>query len=204
MDILDNYKKAWKDQTDSSTKLSASEIYKLAHSNSSSIVKWIFIIGLLEFILLNSLYLFVDLEDANKTYSDLGIVDVVWYSQIICYLVLFYFLYQFYMNYKNISVVESTKGLLTKIIKTRKTVRNYVIFNLAYVVFVIVTVTSAVLFNSNEYPFNTSQSIWFVLIMFFITIIFVGLFYLFYQLLYGILLKKLHKNYREIATLDVE
>jgi hypothetical protein len=32
--------------------------------------------------------------------------------------------------------------------------------------------------------------------------IFLGLFWLFYQLIYGILLKKLNRNYKELAKLD--
>ena len=47
MDLLDKYKKAWKNQPEEASKRSTVEIYKLAQSNSSSIVKWIFIIGIL-------------------------------------------------------------------------------------------------------------------------------------------------------------
>jgi hypothetical protein len=48
MDLLDKYKKVWDNQPEEKSKLSALEIYKLAHSKSSSIVKWIFIVGVLE------------------------------------------------------------------------------------------------------------------------------------------------------------
>ena len=47
---LENYKKLWKNQPQEGKKLSAVEIYKMAHKRSSSIVKWIFIIGILEFL----------------------------------------------------------------------------------------------------------------------------------------------------------
>ena len=49
MDLLDNYKKAWDNQPEEKNKVSSIEIYKMAQSKSSSIVKWIFIIGILEF-----------------------------------------------------------------------------------------------------------------------------------------------------------
>lgn len=49
MDLLDNYKKAWENQPEEITRISTSEIYKMTQSKSSSIVKWIFVIGLLEF-----------------------------------------------------------------------------------------------------------------------------------------------------------
>ena len=47
---LSNYKKAWKNQPEEENKISALEIYKMTQSKSNSIVKWIFIIGLLEFV----------------------------------------------------------------------------------------------------------------------------------------------------------
>ena len=47
MDILDNYKKAWENQPEENDRVNEAQIYKMAHSRSSSIVKWIFIIGIL-------------------------------------------------------------------------------------------------------------------------------------------------------------
>ena len=67
MDLLDNYKKAWDNQPEDANKVSSIEIYKMAQSKSSSIVKWIFIIGILEFVVLNSLYLFIDMDEALKS-----------------------------------------------------------------------------------------------------------------------------------------
>ena len=52
MDLLDKYKKTWSNQPEEAHKLSKVEIYKMAHSKSTSIVKWIFIIGLLEFLII--------------------------------------------------------------------------------------------------------------------------------------------------------
>ena len=102
MDLLDNYKKAWKNQPEEASKFSAIEIYKLAQSRSSSIVKWIFIIGILEFVILNSLYFFVDMDEAYEEYKKIGLENFIYYSQIFAYLILFYFLVMFYLNYKNI------------------------------------------------------------------------------------------------------
>ena len=50
MDLLEKYKKAWDNQPEETNKVSKIDIYKMAHSKSSSIVKWIFIIGVLEFV----------------------------------------------------------------------------------------------------------------------------------------------------------
>ena len=198
---LDHYKKAWNNQPEETNKVSAVDIYKMAHASSSSIVKWIFIIGILEFVVFNSLYFMVDTKESTKIYKDLGLEPTVFYSQIIAYAILIYFLFQFYKNYRNISVVENTKNLLSKIVKTRKTVRNYVIFNLSYLLFIIVILTykmAAVEFSH----FNMKQMSLFIAVMTLASIAVLGVFYLFYQLLYGILLRKLKKNYKEISTLD--
>jgi len=72
MDLLENYKKAWVNQPEETSTISASKIYKLAHSRSSSIVKWIFIIGLLEFVVLNSLYFVIDSDEAYNLYNKIG------------------------------------------------------------------------------------------------------------------------------------
>lgn len=201
MDLLDNYKKAWDNQPEDAHKVSSLEIYKMAQSKSSSIVKWIFIIGIAEFVGLNSLYFFIDMGEAMKEYEKLGIENFVFYSQIAAYIILFYFLAKFYQNYKRISVTASTNTLMKKILKTRKTVRNYVIFNLGYMVLIIMVVSIASI-NMNFEELNTKQLLLIVLSTLIATLLILGLLWLFYQLLYGILLRKLNGNYKELAKLD--
>ena len=51
MDELDLLKKDWKNSESNFPKLSYNDFYGMIHKKSSSIVKWIFIISLLEFVL---------------------------------------------------------------------------------------------------------------------------------------------------------
>jgi hypothetical protein len=201
MDLLDNYKKAWKNQPEDISKRSATEIYKLAHSRSSSIVKWIFIIGILEFVILNSLYFFIDMDEAYAEYEKLGLMNFIFYSQIVAYTILFYFLVIFYLNYKRISTTDSTSNLMKKIIKTRKTVRNYVLFNLGYMLLVMVVATIASI-QTNLEDLNNKKILFIVFASLIATLLILGILCLFYQLLYGLLLKKLNRNYKELAKLD--
>jgi predicted tellurium resistance membrane protein TerC len=92
---------------------------------------------------------------------------------------------------------------MNKIIKTRKTVRNYVFFNLGYLGLTMIVVTIASI-NINIDHLNNKQILIVVFIMMIATVIILGLFWLFYQLLYGILLKKLNRNYKELARLEKE
>lgn len=203
MDLLDTYKKTWGNQVEMPCKFSTLEIYKMAHAKSSSIVKWIFIIGILEFVLLNSLYFFMDMEDAYEEYKKMGLENFVFYSQIIAYAILFYFLVQFYLNYKQISTTDSTRQLMKKILKTRKTVRNYVFFNLSYLGLTMIVVTIASI-NINIDQLNNKQILLVVFLMLIATFIILSIFWLFYQLLYGILLRKLNRNYKELTQLETE
>jgi hypothetical protein len=201
MDLLDNYKKAWDNQPEEIKKISALEIYKMTQAKSSSIVKWIFVIGILEFAFM-ILYTFIfDVSNDEKIMMAMGIYEFVQISQYLTIPVLFYFLFLFYKNYKNISSIDNTKKLMTKIKKTRRTVRNYVIFNLLYIVYIAAIMT----FGMVRTPQGNFQNIpeWLiVLIMILVTVIILLLFWGFYQLLYGILLNKLNRNYTELAKLD--
>ena len=201
MDLLDNYKKAWNNQPEDAHKVSSLEIYKMAQSKSSSIVKWIFIIGIAEFVFLNSLYFLSDMDEVLKTYEKLELVNFMFFSGILGYIILFFFLAKFYQNYKRISATASTKVLMNNILKTRKTVRNYVIFNLGYVAIVTMVVSIASIKMEFEI-LNTKKLLLIGFIILIATVLILGLLWLFYQLLYGILLKKLNRNYKELSKLD--
>ena len=203
MDLLDNYKKAWENQPEEITRISASEIYKMTQAKSSSIVKWIFVIGLLEFAFMILSPFVFDISNDEKILVGMEIYEFVQISQYLAIPVLFYFLFLFYKNYKNISSIDNTKKLMTKIKKTRRTVRNYVIFNLLYIVYLAAIITFGMVMTPQGNFENTPGWI-IVLIMMLVTIIMLFLFWGFYQLLYGILLNKLNRNYIELAKLDQE
>ena len=58
MKELDLLKKDWKKNADSFEQVSESEIYKMIHRKSSSIVKWIFIISIIEFLFWTGVYIY--------------------------------------------------------------------------------------------------------------------------------------------------
>lgn len=198
---LEQYKKTWTRQPKEEQKVSRADIYKMTQANSSSIVKWIFIIGIVEFILLNSSYFFFDFNKIMSQYKKLGLGKFIVYSQIVIYIAVLYFLIQFYRNYKRISVTDTTSSLMNKIIKTRKTVRNYVLLNLSYVVIVLIAVTVASL-NTIDENISTKKLSIVIVTAILMAVLFLGVFWLFYQLLYGILLRKLKNNYKELAKLE--
>ncbi|WOC40401.1 hypothetical protein [Polaribacter sp. HL-MS24] len=201
MDGLEHYKKAWGNQPQEKHQISAVEIHKISQSKSSSIVKWIFVIGLFEFIFMIGSNFMIDTSKQEKMMEELGVHTIVQFSQYLTLPVMLYFLYLFYRNYQNISITENTHKLMGQIIKTRKTVQNYVIFNLLYIVFISFTMTVAMVVDPQGGYQNAPG--WFVIVvMLVVTAIMLLLFWLFYQLLYGILLNKLHRNYKEMEYLN--
>jgi hypothetical protein len=198
MDLLDKYKKTWNNQPEEAHKLSKVEIYKMAHSKSTSIVKWIFIIGMLEFL---TIIPFLFMETDTKHFEEMNILWLRKALDTISCAIVAFFVIKFYLNYKSISSLDNTKTLMDKIVKTRRTVRNYIFTALSFFAIAILVMAFSSINNQfiNETPIF---KIGIIAIFIFIGAIFLGLFWLFYQLLYGILLKKLNKNYKELAKLD--
>ena len=211
MDLLENYKKAWDNQPEEKSKFSALEIYKMAHSKSSSIVKWIFIIGIIEFLFWLGIN-FIIPEEFYKIYEDLNLMTFLNVFTVLHYLIILTFLFLFYKNYKNISVIDNTKKLINNILKVRKTVKNYVFYNLA-TVFLVSVIINIVMFsdseklveimNPNNLAMDINQIITVTIISQIIALVVIlVLIWLFYKLVYGILLRKLNKNYKELAKLE--
>ena len=204
MDELDLLKKDWKKGNTKFPKKSYDEIYKMILKKSSSIVKWIFIISVIE-LGLGLLSPFINLN------FDGGVKLPNW-AEYITYLslaVIIYFMVLFYKNYKRISSTDTVKELIDNILKTRRTVRNYILFNLILVgiffavgLFIGITDKAGGLetFNADT-SFGKYALV--ILVIVIATALFLGLVYGIYYLLYGLLLKRLNKNYKELKKLEV-
>jgi hypothetical protein len=132
MKELDLLKKDWQ-KNNAFEQVSEVDIYKMLHKKSSSIVKWIFIISILEILLWSSISVFFNTDDylKNINHEDLDLFFEA--LTIINYAVVLVFIYLFYKNYVSISTTVSTKQLMKDILKTRKTVQCYVWYNLGMV-----------------------------------------------------------------------
>ena len=201
MKELDLLKKDWQKNENSFEQVTETEIYKMIHKKSSSIVKWIFIISIIEFVLLNSLSFFFPNERMSKSGSIDTFMDVLDY---ISYAVAIFFMYLFYKNYRSISVTSSTKKLMECILNTRKTVKYYIAYNLTFILFITLILVFYKIQHSPLWASNDTPKIIFTcLISIFIILVLLLFVWLFYQLIYGILLKKLNKNYGELKKIDL-
>lgn len=203
MDGLDLLKKDWENNENKYPKLSYDKIYKMILKKSSSIVKWIFYISLFE------LSLGLILAIINPTFENK--VEYPKWLDIFSYIIfpiIFYFIYLFYKNYKKINATDSAKVLMQNILKTRKTVRYYILFNLIYGG-IFVFVASFIGYTQLEggiTVFNETTSLIkytvVIIIILLITVLFLGIIYGIYYLLYGILLKRLKQNYSELKSIE--
>ncbi|MCU4188126.1 hypothetical protein M9Q43_02970 [Flavobacterium sp. HXWNR29] len=204
MDELEILKKDWKKNENAFDQVTEKEIYGMLHKRSSSIVKWILIISILEFLFLRllDLSIFLDDEYSNRM-KEHHIYDFEKFVTIFNFVVLLVFIYYFYRNLKAINSSSSVKKLMQDIINTRKIVKYYVWYNL-----VLVGITSAIviysqfMYDKNINHLYDKYQLFFILGGFFFVIIILLLFWLFYRLLYGILLRRLQKNYNELQKID--
>jgi ABC-type multidrug transport system fused ATPase/permease subunit len=206
MEELDLLKKDWQKNENSFEQVSEMEIYKMLHKKSSSIVKWILIISILEVLLWTGISLLFNTDDYLKEIHGESYIALFKYLTVFNYSVVAVFILIFYKNYKNISTITSTKQLMSDILKTRKTVQYYVWYNLGMIVFSMI-IGFVLAFSLNpkvhELTLNTKVFTLTILLCGAFLLLFVGLFWLFYRLIYGILLKKLYRNYHELKKIDL-
>jgi uncharacterized membrane protein YhdT len=205
MDELEILKKDWQ-KNQKFPKLSKKEIYALLHKKSSSIVKWIFILSLIEFGFWTVLALFMKDTEAQQRFDSYEMDHIMIPFMVIGYLILGYFFVTFYKNYKKISSTDSVKLLMKNILKTRKTVKQYVLFNLVFIYISLVIGVWIEMDKNPDFQLITSKftetneylvmygivALLTLLMMVALTGILLG----FYYLVYGILLKRLKKNYK--------
>lgn len=212
MDELEFLKKDWKKQGADFPKLTYMEIYKLIHKKSSSIVKWIFIICIVEFLFWGLISLCIP-ESTFAIYEKFNLKTFLFVTQSLHYVVVFVFIYLFYKNYKTISVVDNTGLLMKNILKTRKTVNYYVYYNLILYILLSI-VLNAVMFSHPDIliesylPKNaTLDTDKFLTVMIAVQIVVLftmcAIIWAYYRIIYGILLKKLNRNYKELESLEV-
>ena len=215
MDELELLKSKWQEGNQELPKLSYNDIYKMRHNKSASIVKWIFIISVCELVFWIVLG-FLSPESNKELLVQIGLQNTLTILYGLHYVVIAVFLVLFYLNQKNIKTTDTVKNLMHSIIKTRKTVSYFVIYNVVSFVLSLVYV-NLYFFSKNSELFNilikdnvayqgisieTFTSVFFIT-QFIIGILLIGFILLFYRIVYGILIRKLKHNYGELEKIEL-
>ena len=211
MDELDLLKKDWNKERPEDRRMSSKDIYPIMHKKSSSIVKMLFYISIAELVLwiiINSIpYIFSESYKSKLDtiyQSDAFFIGVTIFS----YAVILLFIYLLFKAQKSISTTDNAKKLMESILRTRKIIKYYVLYNLVmagvsicigfYYSFKYDPETADKLSNLND-----NQIIVVTLILVGVTAIFILIIWLFYKLIYGLLLRRLNRNYKELKKLEV-
>lgn len=213
MDELDLLKKDWNKVAHTFQQYTEVDLYKMIHKRSSSIVKWILIVSILELLLWVSASLYMKnsgLLDEFKSYDYYHFLTV---SEIISYSIIVFFIYKFYTNYKKINTSNSVNELINSILKTRKSVQNYVkvVIGFSFISSIIVLLIQ---FNFDKNVMELTEQVsqsgkeyiiylvtLFIVVLFLATML--GVLWVFYRIIYGFFLKNLYKNYEELKKLDL-
>ena len=211
MDQLEILKKQWQTSDQEHPKVTYNDIYKMLLKKSSSIVKWIFVISVAELLFWICIQLIIP-EKQTEIMNEMGIGNIIFYSNIFHYTVFAIFIFYFYKNFKSIQVTDNTKMLMKNILKTRKTVKYFVYYNVG--MFILTSIAVDMFFFSNSGKLydimdfasqGVSQdnfSSIFIISQIAVGVVVLGLLILFYWLIYGLLLRRLNRNYTELKKMD--
>ncbi len=211
MDNLDILKKEWKSGEHTLPKVSYNDIYKMLLKKSSSIVKWIFVISVAELLFWISIQLIIP-EKNIEIMNNMGLRNILFYSNIVHFSVFAIFIFYFYKNFKSIQVTDTTKLLMKNILKTRKTVKYFVYYNIG--IFILSSIAVDIYFYSNSGQLydimdfasqGMSQENFasiFIISQIVVGVVVLGLLILFYWLIYGLLLRRLNRNYKELKKME--
>ena len=221
MDELELLKKDWQSREQKLPKLSYEDIYKMLLKKSSSIVKWIFYISIGEIILWTLLSIILPQISENFSISttindELGLHNILIVANTINYIIFIGFIYIFYKNHRLIKVTDSLKELMKNILKTRKAVKYFVIYNVGANALFMLSMNIYYYFNKDELFKVISQnyegleavskesfSSVFFISQLVVGLLFIGFILVFYRIIYGILLKRLQRNYKELKKIEM-
>lgn len=214
MDELELLKSQWHSRDKELPRLSYGDIYKMLLKKSSSIVKWILFISIGEIIFWTILAFL--LPDSSQEFTDeLGLHDLMLTANVLYYIVFIFFIIIFYRNYKKIATTDSIKDLMGNIIRTRKTVKYFIIYNIVGASVMMLAI-NIFYYTNKDLVFNlmvkdygvlsTMNQDQFISVFFWtqaiIGLVFIGLIILFYRLVYGVLLRRLKRNYEELEKIE--
>ena len=204
MKELEDLKNKWAEQ-DFSHSFSKEDIKGFLQKKSTYSIKWIFYLSIVEFILYLGFPLLVpNYLDSFDYYKSLNLFEFSIITTVLGYILLLYFMWRFFQNYKKISVANSLKDHLSAILNTRRAVNQYFYFNVAIlIVFTIVVLVSALQLDKNMIGFQEENSsiLMMVFVIGLVIAVILGIFGLLYYFVYGRFLRPLKNNEKELLKI---
>ncbi len=210
MDELDILRKEWQTREQVFPKFTSKEIYPMLLKKSSSMVKWIFYISIAEMVLWTTLYFLIP-ESSKHFQEGMGLNTLFLWINILNYVVVFGFIYLFYINHKKIQATNSVKELMSNILKARRTVHYFVYYNIGMATLLLFFVNIYYYFNQDKLReilhtdefYSTIPPEMFIKLNIVAGLILIAFLIVFYWVLYGLLLRRLKRNYKELKRIEV-
>lgn len=210
MEGLDLLKQSWNNEN-RFRMIPKDELYDMAHKKSASVMKWILLVSITEFLvwfLIPLLFSDDASDEGSQLVISLGLDVVLDVISYVHYTVMIGFVVLFYRNYKKIQLKDSSRKLMGDILRVRKTIMYYI--NLTIFLIILRGVVSFWLYFTKNPEMvdlferlDKADKLWImVIIIAVIALIFFGLIalivWLYFKLVYGILMKKLYRNYEDL------
>ncbi|WP_133166379.1 hypothetical protein [Sphingobacterium haloxyli] len=178
------------------------ELQQMIHRRSSSIIKWIFVISILELSVGVGLAFLLPIEEKQTSsfeqYTSL-LLGIIFRATI------FFFIYIFFKHYRKIRNNTNTRTLLETILKTRQAVDYYIKFNIYFVIGY--TLWSGLQHIIRAFAHKSiGEGILVTLLVIIVStpIILITTYLMkhYYRILYRRLIHKLHDNYEELIRIE--
>ena len=216
MNELDLLKKHWQKADKNPPKYSYEQLYQMLHKKSSSIVKWILYISLIEFVIWGALY-FIIPQESHEFNKEMGLARTMLIGSILSFIIFLFFIGLFYYNYSRIKITDSVKELMRSILRTRQTVYLFIIWNIVSSAIVMILISlhysrnkeKLLEFILEQNPSLNIENTEAIITSFFIgftvtAVIFIGIMLLLYRIFYMRLLKRLKSNYKQLQEMEKE
>ncbi len=215
---IDDLKKTWQEQ-EVRPKYGNSDILEMLNHKSRNYVKYILWISVIEFLFFTGLsvfYIFKS-EDTNSFISameKLGVQKTPELQQefshlynllkAVSFLITGFFVVKFYQNYRRINLEANLKKFILQIIVFRKTVNHFILANIVLLILFtgILTIFIFRTISAQNITLEQPTFIGFLTGIGIATLGSVGLIWLYYRIVYGIIMKKLGRNLSQLKDIE--
>src|SRR5690606_6820732 len=215
---LDDLKKTWQEQ-EVRPKYGNSDILEMLNHKSRNYVKYILWISVIEFLFFTGLsvfYIFKS-EETNSFISaieKLGVQKTPGlqheFAQLynilkaVSFLITGFFVVKFYQNYRRINLEANLKKFILQIIVFRRTVNHFILANILLLILFtgILTVFIFRTLSVQNITLGQRTLVGFLTGIGIATLGSVGLIWLYYRIVYGIIMKKLGRNLNQLKDIE--
>lgn len=215
---IDDFKKTWQEH-EVRPKYGNSEILEMLNHKSRNYVKYILWISVVEFLFFTGLSVFYIFrtEDSNSFISameKLGVQNTPELQQefghlynilkALSFLITGFFVVRFYQNYRRINLEANLKRFILQIMIFRRTVNHFILANILLLI-IFTGILTLFIFRTlatQEITLEQPTLLGFLTGIGIATLLSVGLIWLYYRIVYGIIMKKLGRNLNQLKDIE--